>query len=204
MNSTAMNSTARRTIARVAVCAAVVAVSAGLAPAASAATPAAPTSTTCYTVHQQPQWLSSIRLDADEQATMNLVNDFRVRHGVPALRPNHELALAAGWMSNDSAIRGLSPSNHVDSLGRGVGPRLQDCGYRTYTWASEVNYFGPGATPRDAFHWWTEVSTAGHRQALLDPRVIVFGISVASKDGVNHYTINMGSTKTFTKLRAPR
>ena len=199
-----MNSSARRIIARIALCAAALGAAAGLAPAASAATPAAPTSTTCYTVWQQQQWLSSIRLDADEQATMKLINDFRVRNGVPALRPDSKLAVAAGWMSNDSALRGFSPKDHVDSLGRKVLPRIENCGYKGYTWASEINYFKPGGTPRDAFTWWTEVSTDGHREAILDPRVKAFGISVAVKDGVKHYTVNMGSKVTPIKLRAPR
>jgi uncharacterized protein YkwD len=132
---------------------------------------------------------------------MNLINDFRVRNGLPALKPDHKLSLAAGWASNDSAMRGFSPSNHIDSLGRGIGTRVQNCGYTGYTWTSEINYYGPGATPQQAFHWWTEVSKAGHREAILDPRVKVFGISVAVKDGVNHYTINMGDKQTFIKLR---
>jgi len=199
-----MNSTARRMIARFAVCAATIGVAVGLAPSASAATPAAPTSTTCYTVRQQQQWLSSIRLDADEQATMTLINDFRVRNGLPALRADSKLAMAAGWMSNDSALRGFSPKDHVDSLGRKVLPRIENCGYRNFTWVSEINYFKPGGTPRDAFTWWTEISRDGHRQAILDPRVAAFGISVAVKDGVKHYTVNMGSTVTPLKLRAPR
>ncbi|GAA4547680.1 CAP domain-containing protein [Pseudonocardia xishanensis] len=199
-----MNTIARKVTARIVVCAAAVGVIVGLAPAASAATPAAPTSTTCYTVWQKQQWLSSIRLDADEQATMKLINDFRVRHGVPALRADSKLAMAAGWMSNDNALRGVSPADHIDSLGRTVVPRIENCGYRGFTWASEINYFKPGGTPQDAFTWWTEISKKGHREAILDPRVTAFGISVASKDGVNHYTITMGSTVTPLRLRAPR
>jgi uncharacterized protein YkwD len=194
-----MSTSTRKRIARIAVCAVAVGVTVGLAPTASAATPAAPTGTTCYTVHQFPEWLSSIRYDADEQATMKLINDFRVRNGVPALRSDHKLSLAAGWMSNDNAIRGYSPKDHVDTLKREVGPRIQACGYTGYTWASEINYFGPGATPEQAFHWWTEKSEE-HRAAILDPRVKAFGISVASKDGVNHYTVNMGDKQTYIKL----
>lgn len=196
-----MSTSTRTMIARIAVCAVAVGVTVGLAPTASAATPAGLTATTCYTVHQFPEWLSSIRFDADEQATMKLINDFRVRNGVPALRPDHKLSLAAGWMSNDNAMRGFSPKDHIDTLKREVGPRIQSCGYTGYTWASEINYYGPGATPQQAFHWWTEVSKDGHREAILDPRVTAFGISVASRNGLNHHTINMGDKQTYIKLR---
>lgn len=199
-----MTTTTRRIIARLTVGALSVGLMAGIAPPVSAATPAAATSASCYTVRQHADWLHAIRMDADEKRVIALINAFRVRHGVPALRSDHKLMLASAWASNDSAVRGFSPRDHVDTLGRDIGTRIRDCGYRGYGWASEINYNGPGATPEDAVHWWTEVSTGGHREAVLDPRVKVFGVAVAVLNGKTHYTVNMGDTQTYLKLRPRR
>ncbi|HVL83995.1 MAG TPA: CAP domain-containing protein [Pseudonocardia sp.] len=199
-----MTTMTRRTIARLTVGAVTVGLMAAITPAATAATPAAPTSAACITIRDYPRWLDAVRLDADEQRVIALINAYRVENGVPALRSDHKLMLAAGWASNDSAVRGFSPSDHIDTLGRDIGTRIQNCGYTGYGWASEINYNGPGATPEDAVHWWTRVSTNGHREAILDPRVKVFGVAVAIKDGKLHYTVNMGDKLTYLKLRPRR
>lgn len=196
----------RTLLARISVGAVAVGLLAGTAGTASAASPAQPTSSTCYTVYDRTLWISAIRLDADEQEVLRLINSFRAQHGRPALKTDHKLMTAAAWASNDSALRGFAPETHVDTLGRNVPTRVQNCGYTGYGYTSEINYYGSGTdmTPAAAVRWWTEVSKKGHREAVLDPRVTAVGIGVAEKDGRKFYTVNMGDRFIPIKLRAPR
>lgn len=159
--------TSTRTLARLTVAAVTLGLVAGTAPSAAAAVPAQPTSSTCYTIHDRNLWISAVRLDPDEQAVLNLINAFRAQHGRSALRTEHKLMAAAAWASNDSAVRGHSPADHVDSLGRDIPTRVGNCGYTGYGYTSEINYFGRGTdmTPAAAVHWWTTQSPATARRS---------------------------------------
>jgi len=66
---------------------------------------------------------SEIPPDQEEQALLNLVNSYRTR---PYTWSN-TLSSAAIWMAHDMADHNYV--GHVDSLNRGVRPRLTDCGY---------------------------------------------------------------------------
>lgn len=157
---------------------------AGLASPASA--------TTNCTISADPvQHRRVVAVDDEEFATMNLINAFRVKHGLPALRLTSWLSRPAAWASNDSARRGFSPSNHIDSLGRDIPTRLQQCDYTGYGRASEINYYGWGGrgSGAAAVAWWK--NSPRHRAAMLDPRVTAIGIARAST-GKMHWTVNMG------------
>ena len=134
----------------------------------------------------------AVALDNEERATLNLINAFRAERGLPGLVHTAWLSRPAAWASNDSAQRGFSPSNHVDSLGRNVRTRLQQCDYTGYGRASEINYYGWGGgrgSGAAAFAWWK--NSPPHRAAMLDPLVTAIGIARASTNKT-HWTVNMG------------
>jgi len=155
------------------------------------ASPAA-AATNCTISADPVQHGRAVALDSEERSTLNLINAFRAQHRLPALVHTAWLSRPAAWASNDSAQRGFSPSDHVDSLGRNVRTRLQQCDYIGYGRASEINYYGWGSrrgSGAAAFVWWK--NSPPHRAALLDPRVTAIGIARAAT-GKAHWTVNMG------------
>ncbi len=142
---------------------------------------------------------ADIALDNQENALLKLINDYRTPKGLPALTADATLSKASLWASNDSAKRGFAPSNHIDTLNRDIPTRVADCGYTTYTWLSEINYYGNGTrdgvdltSPAAAFDWWKK-SPYGHNEAMLDARVKFAGVARVCAGGTCYYTINMGS-----------
>ncbi|MGH3751166.1 MAG: CAP domain-containing protein [Pseudonocardiaceae bacterium] len=177
--------TKRQRIRRVSVGMLVAGLLTGLASPASAAI------THCTISADPVQHERAVAVDGEEFATMRLINAFRAKHGRPALRLTSRLNRPAAWASNDSAQRGFSPSNHIDSLGRDIPTRLRQCGYTGYRRASEVNYYGWGGrgSGAAAVAWWK--NSPPHRAALLNPRVTAIGIARAATGKV-HWTVNMG------------
>lgn len=171
-------------IGRMSVGVLVVGLMTGLASPASAAT-------NCTISADPVQHGRAVALDDEERATLKLINAFRAQRRLPALVHIARLSRPAAWASNDSARRGFSPSNHIDSLGRNIPTRLQQCDYTGYRWASEINYYGWGrrGSGADAVAWWK--NSPPHRAALLDPRVTAIGIARVSTDKT-HWTVNMG------------
>jgi uncharacterized protein YkwD len=174
----------QKIIGRMSVGVLVAGVMTGLASPASAAS-------NCTISADPVQHGRAVALDDEERATLNLINAFRAQRRLPALVHTARLSRPAAWASYDSARRGFSPSNHIDSLGRNVRTRLQQCDYTGYGHASEINYYGWGGhgSGAAAFAWWK--NSPPHRAAMLDPRVTAIGIARASADKV-HWTVNMG------------
>jgi peptidoglycan hydrolase-like protein with peptidoglycan-binding domain len=164
----------------------------GAALAAAAAQPAAAAGDCTVNI-------AEIALDSQENALLKLINDYRASKGLPALAADATLSKASLWANNDSAKRGFAPSNHIDTLNRDIPTRVKDCGYTTYTYISEINYYGAGTkdgvdltTPAAAFDWWKK-SPYGHNEAMLDSRVKFAGVARVCAGGTCFYTINMGS-----------
>ncbi len=156
----------------------------GLASPASAAT-------NCTISADPVQHGRAVALDAEERATMKLINAFRAQQRLPPMVHTDRLSRPAAWASNDSARRGFSPSNHIDSLGRDIPTRLRQCDYTGYGRASEINYYGWGGrgSGAAAVAWWK--NSPPHRAAMLDRRVTAIGIARASTGKV-YWTVNMG------------
>jgi len=184
--------TAFRTIARILPATLISgAVAIGLAAPASAA----PTSCTMGTTAYQDQL--AVRHDSTEQHLANMVNSYRAQNGLPALRVVSTLQRPASWASVDSALRGFSPANHVDTLGRNIPARVQQCtGYTGFI--TEISYWGYGGgyypTAEAALAWWKQ--SPGHNALLLDSRATTFGVGRAYM-GHNaerqHWTVNFGN-----------
>src|SRR5215208_4311838 len=101
------------------------------------------------------------------------INAYRQQNGVAALTADGALSKAAGWMARDMVGR-KDGVGHTDALGRGIGPRLADCGYTGFAAVSfkenvccTVTGTGSVKTPEQAFEAW-RTSTAGHNEAMLD------------------------------------
>ncbi|GAA4094123.1 CAP domain-containing protein [Nonomuraea soli] len=164
-----------------------------LTTALATATPAAAAATTnCSLGNPRTQILAQFH-DSTERELERLINDFRQENGLtPLVASSTALSRAAQWASNDSAAMGVSPSNHVDSLGRNITTRFTQCGVSGFTKFAEINYYGWGGSvpPSQALQWWMQ--SPGHRAVLVDPAWKSFGIGRAIKGDKVHWTVTFG------------
>ena len=112
---------------------------------------------------------------AEEQFTdkvIELTNIQRGRVGAPPLKRQSFLREAARWMAGDMAANRYFA--HVDRLGRSIGPRFADFGYKDYTALGE-NIAAGQRTPREVVDTW--LKSPGHRANLLNADFREIGVS---------------------------
>ncbi|MER6493535.1 MULTISPECIES: CAP domain-containing protein [Streptomyces] len=145
-------------------------------------------------------------------AVMCLVNEERAKKHLPPVADNPALIGAAGKHAKN-AVRlkwwGHGANSHVNpETNSTVGRRLAEENYcpspRQFYKYSEVTYTGwdGKGTPREAVNWWVNISTAGHREIILDPQLEQLGVGTwggaADTDGAGHagagtYVIDFGT-----------
>jgi len=113
-------------------------------------------------------------LDGEELAFLQLINDYRSRHGVEPLHASPALRRAAAWMATDMAGHGYF--GHADSLGRRVAGRALDCGYAS---PAGENMAAGDETATGGHVFDLFVGSGVHRENMLDPRYRVIGIARA-------------------------
>lgn len=114
-------------------------------------------------------------IDAEEQAFLKLINDYRAQNGLGALRISLALTRAADWMSVDMASKNYF--NHTDSLGRDPFARMSAFGYNYNVYRGENIAAGYGDAAR-TFNLW--VASPSHNAIMLSPNFSVIGISRAN------------------------
>jgi uncharacterized protein (TIGR03437 family) len=110
-------------------------------------------------------------LDAEEQAFLKLINDYRVANGRGTLQVSIALSNAADWMSNDMATKGYF--SHTDSTGRDPFTRMRSFGYTYNTWLGE-NIAAGYSDAANTFNQWK--NSPGHNEVMLHPEFKVIGI----------------------------
>ncbi|MEU1205848.1 CAP domain-containing protein [Nocardia sp. NPDC005825] len=134
----------------------------------------------------------SLALRGEEPDVFNAINNLRAANGLKPVTHTTVLSRPAEWASNDSANRGSSPSNHVDTLGRDIKTRFQQCGVPANTSRiAEINYWGYNVTPANAMNFWEHSPT--HRAIILDKNLTRVGVSVIYKDNHQHWTVTFAS-----------
>lgn len=131
-------------------------------------------------------------LDAEEQAFLKLINDYRVANGRGTLQVSVSLTNAADWMSNDMATKGYF--SHTDSTGRDSFTRMRSFGYTYNTWLGE-NIAAGFSDAANTFNQWKNSPSHNENMLLHDFKVI--GISrVANPSAYYRYywTTNFGGT----------
>jgi uncharacterized protein YkwD len=146
-----------------------VAATAAFLPAAPAA--AAP----CPKADVLPDRMS---ISETRRATLCLLNAERRRHGLPALRTNHRLAVAGKRHARDMVKRRYF--SHASLSGRAFDKRIGRTGYARGRRASvgENLAWGTGtyATPRAIVKSW--MTSPGHRANILQPLFREIGIGI--------------------------
>jgi peptidoglycan hydrolase-like protein with peptidoglycan-binding domain len=141
---------------------------------------------------------ADIGLNGEETNLLNTINTYRQQNGLAALTADATLSKASLWASGDSAKRGFAPSNHIDTLGRDIPTRVKDCGYSTFTWINENNYYGYGtkngidlAGADGAFDFWR--NSPGHNANMLEAKVKYAGVARVCAGATCFFTLNLGS-----------
>lgn len=116
--------------------------------------------------------------DADEQAFLTLLNDYRTQNGRQPLTPEVSLIRAATWMAIDLA--GRTQFSHTDSLGRSPWQRMPDCGVAS-PGGENLAAGTPLASPAAVLEAWKK--SPGHNAVLLDARVTLVGVARHSLPG---------------------
>lgn len=120
--------------------------------------------------------------DTEEQAFLDLINQFRAANNLVPLATSQTLSIAADSHSQDMAA--TSTIGHTGSDGSDPKSRMVKAGYTADTYWGE-NVFGGGETAQEAFDWWS--NSPGHRANMLSSNYVAIGIARSfdanSKDG---------------------
>ncbi len=115
---------------------------------------------------------AAIALDADEQAFVRLLNDYRARNGLQPVAVDPALSRAAAWMSIDLA--GRSAFEHTDSLGRSPWKRMGDCGVAA-PGGENIAAGTPLASPAAVLQAWQ--GSPGHDAIMLGRDFTLVGVA---------------------------
>ncbi|MFQ5880606.1 MAG: CAP domain-containing protein [Dehalococcoidia bacterium] len=127
----------------------------------------------------------------EEQALLDLINDYRSRNGLGTLTLSPPLMATAQWMAQDMASNGYF--SHTDSLGRSPFQRMAAFGYDYTTWKGE-NLAAGSSDPQVVFDLWR--NSPSHKANLLRPQYTVVGIASAfSEDAAYrwYWALEMGA-----------
>jgi uncharacterized protein YkwD len=127
---------------------------------------------------RSPAWLGPAHNPRPQAAGLS-----RATHGLPQIPPSKELRKAARPYV-DEAVQlkwwAMGANPHVNpQTGSTVLSRIKAAGYcgGKPIRVSEIAYTGTGpySTFYAAINWWMNISTQGHRQAILDPAIKEIG-----------------------------
>jgi uncharacterized protein YkwD len=106
--------------------------------------------------------VADMTFDAEEQAFLGVINDYRAANGLQPLTISVNLNRAAEWKALDLGTHLIF--SHTDSLGRGPQQRIADCGGAP--WFGENLAAGTViSTAQSAFSLWR--SSSGHNKNML-------------------------------------
>ena len=111
-------------------------------------------------------------LDAEEQAFLTLINNYRQQNGLGTLAIDTKLQDASEWMSIDMGVNAYF--SHTDSLGRDPWTRLSFFGYSYSTWKGE-NLAAGTSSAQTAFNLWQ--NSPGHNANMLGSNYVAIGIA---------------------------
>jgi uncharacterized protein YkwD len=116
--------------------------------------------------------VADMTFDAQEQAFLTLINQYRAQHGLQPLTASVNLNRSASWHARDMATKRYF--SHTDSLNRSPAKRITDCGG-----LMNVGENLAAGTTRDtaqkAFDAWK--ASAGHNANMLNASFRQIGIA---------------------------
>jgi uncharacterized protein YkwD len=173
----------------------------------------------CRGIRQKSAELTDLR-----DALICLINAERTKDGKQPLTRNKQLDMAAlGHTGESQRLKWWGTSNphvHPDKgprdAGQAIGQRIRDAGYCpagasrvseiAFNWAGKGSAENPGGpTPVGAVNWWMNISTSGHREAILDASIKEIGVGISGQTAdknippqqfMGTYVVNFGACPT--------
>ncbi len=136
-------------------------------------------------------------VDIEEQALLNLINQYRQQYGKNVLAMDPTVTRAAAWFSRDMATKNYFPYNHVDSNGRTIDQRLRWCGASFTKWAE--NIYAGRSDAQSVFAAWR--NSSGHNANILRDDVTLAGIARAYAAGTTYgwyWTLDLTNSSAVT------
>jgi uncharacterized protein YkwD len=118
--------------------------------------------------------VNDLTVDAEEQAFLTLINQYRAQNGLQALGIDQHLNRASSFLAQDMATNNYF--SHTDSFGRGLGPRLSQCDVPPAASASE-NIAAGMSGAQAALNGW--IGSPPHNAAMLTASFRSIGIARA-------------------------
>ena len=110
--------------------------------------------------------------DSQEQAFLQLINQYRSQNGKPALTASANLNRASAWLARDMATK--SYFSHTDSLGRSASTRVANCDGLPNT-GENISAGTVRDTAQEAFDSWK--ASSGHNANMLNASYKQIGIA---------------------------
>lgn len=111
---------------------------------------------------------------------VGLVNAWRARQGLRALRQTSTLTAAATWKARHMAKYGyMSHDDPAPPVSRSTGQRIAACGYDAGTWGENIAY--GYRTPAQVMDGW--LTSPGHRANIASPAYSAIGVGAAVENG---------------------
>jgi len=110
--------------------------------------------------------------DSQEQAFLQLINQYRAQNGRPALTASTNLNRTSAWMAQDMATKGYF--SHTDSLGRSASARIANCDGVPYN-GENIAAGTTRDTAQKAFDAWK--ASSGHNANMLNASYKQIGIA---------------------------
>jgi uncharacterized protein YkwD len=117
-------------------------------------------------------------LDSEEQAFVQLINDYRAQNGQGPLLVDPSITAASRWMSYDMGE--YNYFSHTDHLGQSPWTRMCNFGYCYNTYKGE-NIAAGFTTASSVFNAWK--NSSGHNANMLSSNYKVMGIARAYTSG---------------------
>ena len=111
-------------------------------------------------------------IDAEEQAFLGLINNYRAENGLSALTMSTNLNRSATWLAADMGVKNYF--SHTDSLGRSPSTRAQNCDYPSGA-GENIAAGGAWSSASSVFNAWR--NSSGHNANMLNGSYRQIGIS---------------------------
>jgi uncharacterized protein YkwD len=145
--------------------------------------------------------VSTDALDAQEQAFLTLINNYRAQNGRTALKVSTNLNRASAWMATDMGVNRYF--SHTDLLGRSPSTRASDCGYPGGA-GENIAAGTVWDTAQEAFDAWK--GSSGHNANMLNTSYRVIGIArvyTAGSPYGYYWVTNFGLVDDNTSTSTP-
>jgi len=140
--------------------------------------------------------VSDFSMDAEEQAFLVLINNYRAQNGRTALSASTNLNRAATWHATDMGAKKYF--SHTDSLGRDPSTRARNCDYPQGA-GENIAAGTVWSTASAAFNAWR--NSSGHNANMLNTGYRQIGIARVYTAGSPYgwyWVTNFGSTNDGT------